>query len=118
MLVALSRISADQANSTDATSKSVTHLHNYVFTHPEDITRYHASGTILHIYSDASFLSEPGAKSRAGGYHYLSTESADPKKAPTKQPSLNGPVHVEFTTIRNVRASAMEAELGSFFYLS
>ena len=66
IIVALNRITTEQANSTEATAKSFTQVLNYAATHPESITRYHASGIILHIHSDASFLSEPGAKSRAG----------------------------------------------------
>ena len=73
MLVALNSITAEQANSTEATAKSVTQIINYSVTHSEAITRYHASGMILHIHSDTSFLSDPGAKSRVGGFHYLST---------------------------------------------
>ena len=38
---------------------------------------------ILHIHSAASLLSDPGANSRAGGYHYLSMASADPSQATT-----------------------------------
>ena len=69
----------------------------------------------LHIQSDASFLSEPGAKSRVGGYHYLSTASAYPKKVPPKQLPINGQINVECTTMRNVLAIKMEAELGAHF---
>ena len=115
ILVALNSIAAEQANNTEATAKAVTQLLNYAATHSEVITRYHASGMILHIHSDASLLSEPGAKSISGGYHYLSTASADPNKAPLKQPPLNRPVHVKCTTMINVLASAMEAELGALF---
>ena len=88
---------------------------NYASMHSESITRYHVIGMILHTHSNASFLSEPGAKSRSGGCHYLSTASADPNKPPLKQPPLNGPVHVECKTMRNVLASATEEELGALF---
>ena len=115
MLVVLNSIVTEKSISTEATSKAVTQLFNCAATHYEAITRYHASSMILHIHSDTSLLSEPGAKSRAGGYNYLSTASADPKKAPPKQPPLNVPIHVEFTTMRKVLASAMEAELGALF---
>ena len=70
---------------------------------------------ILHTHSDASYLSEPISKSRAGGYNYISTASAVPDKAPLKQPSLNVPIHVECTTMRSFLASAMESELGALF---
>ena len=86
---------------------------NYAATHSESITRYHASGMILHIHSNTSFLSDTRAKSRAGGYHYLSMASLVPNKDPLKQSKINGPVHVKVTTMRNVLASAMEAELGA-----
>ena len=52
---------------------------------------------------------------RAEGYHYLSTASEYPKKAPLKQPPLNGPVHVECTNIKNFLARATGAELGALF---
>ena len=73
MLVALNSIAAEQANSTEATAKAVTQLLKYASKHSEAITRYYTSGMIFHTHSDASFLSDPVAKSRSGGYHYLST---------------------------------------------
>ena len=115
MLVSLNSIAAEKANITEATEKSVTQMLNYAATNSEAITRYHASGLILHIHSNASLLPKPGANSRAGGYHYLSTESSDPINPPLKQPPLNGTVHVKCTTMRNVSASKMEAETGALF---
>ena len=53
-------------------------LPNYASTHPEEITRYHDSGMILHMHSDRSFLSATGANSRLGGYHYLSKPLENP----------------------------------------
>ena len=41
--------------------------------------------------------------------------SADPKNSPPKQPPLNGPIHVKYTTMRNVLASEIEAEVGALF---
>ena len=115
ILVALNIIASEQANSTEATAKSVTQLLDYTATHPEAIMRYHASDMTLHIHSYASFLSEPRSMIRAGGYHYLGTASEYPKNPPPKQPPLNGTIHAECTTMRNVLASAMEAELGAIF---
>ena len=37
------------------------------------------------------------------------------KNAPPKQPPLNGLIHVEYTTMRNVLAREMEVELGAIF---
>ena len=65
MLVALNSNSTEQSNRIEATAKSVTQMLNYESTHSESITRYHAIGMILHIHSEASFLSEPGENSIA-----------------------------------------------------
>ena len=111
ILVALNIIAEEEAKITDATVKVVTQLIKYAAAHYESITRYHASGIILHIHSDAYFLSKPGAKSRAGGYHYLSIASAVPDKALLKQPPLNGTVNAKCTTMINVLASSIEAKL-------
>jgi hypothetical protein len=66
----------------------------------------------LHIVSDASYASEPKARSRVGGYYYLDGKE-DPQ--PGKPPKLNGAIHVESRIIRNVMALAAEAEIGGIF---
>ena len=96
-------------------AKSVNDLLNYPSMHYEAITRYHVSGMILQIHSNASFLSDPETNIRAGGYHYLSTKSEDPNKTPLNHPPLNGPVHVKCTTMQNVLTSAMESEMGAIY---
>ena len=92
ILVALNTIAAKQSKIIQETDKKVVHLLDYAATHPEAITRYHASGMTLHMHSNASFLLAPGSKSRLGGYHYLSEPLSDPKKPPTTPP--NGPIHL------------------------
>jgi hypothetical protein len=42
-------------------------------THPDAAIRYHASDMILHIHSDASYLSVSNARSQLGGLFSLST---------------------------------------------
>ena len=70
---------------------------------------------ILHIHSYASYLSEPKARSRAGGFFYLS-DNIDVKKPNAPQPKLNGAVHILSTILNNVVASATEAEVGALFH--
>ena len=48
------------------------HLLDYMATHPDAILSYAKSDMILGIHSDASYLSEPKARSRAGGHLFLS----------------------------------------------
>ena len=50
------------------------------------------SGMILHIYSGTSFIAEPEARSRTGGYFFLGPKSKTPIQEMLPE---NGPVHVE-----------------------
>ena len=65
---------------------------------------------ILHIQSDASFLSEPKAKSRGGIFFYLSSHTNPPTDAP-----LNGSIYCFCQILKNDLASAAEAELSAMF---
>lgn len=67
---------------------------------------YRVSDMILRADSDAAYLVAPEARSRAGGYQYLSNKEGT---------VFNGPVAVIAKVIKNVMASAAEAELGALF---
>jgi len=108
MLVALGSLAAAQSEGTQATSKACTQLLNYAATHPEAVLQFHASDMILNIHSIASYLSETKARSRAGGYFYLSSND--------KNPPLNGAIHVHSSIMHSVLASATEAEVGALFH--
>ena len=54
--------------------KAMHRLLNCAATHPDAAIQYRASDMILHVHSDASYLSEPQARSRAGGFHFLGDE--------------------------------------------
>ena len=61
---------------------------------------------ILHVHSDASYLSEKKARCRAGGHFFLSDcASTFP----------NGPVHIMSSILGNIMASAAESEIGAAF---
>ena len=86
---------------------------------PDAIVRYHASDMQLHVHSDASYLSESQARSRAGGTFFLSSNSKDPKSSPDPNsipPPHNGAIHTHCSIIKSVLSSATEAELGALFY--
>ena len=112
MLTALNEIASKQANPTIKTKKAVHHLLDYAATHPLAIIRYHASDMILNIDSDAAYLVMPGARSRISGYFQLANKN-NTKPFPN---GVNGAILVECKTIRNVVASAAEAETGGIFY--
>ena len=90
--------------------KQVNQFLDYMWTHPDAIIRYRASDMILNVHSDASYLSAPKSRSRAGGYFFLGSlpHGGDPIK-------LNGAIHVTCTILKLVAASAPEAKLGALF---
>jgi hypothetical protein len=63
---------------------------------------------ILHIHSDASYLSEKEAKSRAGGFFYISSTNTDTKLT-------NGAILIISKVLKHVMSSAAEAEIGAVF---
>jgi hypothetical protein len=114
MLVALGTLAASQKKGTESMATALTHFLNYCATHPDATIRFHSSDMILHLDSDASYLSKPRARSRMAGYHYLSTHP-DKLKA-DKTPPLNGAVLVPSNIMKVVVSSAAEAELGALFH--
>jgi hypothetical protein len=117
MLVALGTIAAAQTNHQSA--QAVTQLLNYAATNPDASILYHASDMVLHVHLDASHQSESHARSRSGGFFFMSsndpnhTTTIDPHASP---PPINGNVHVPSTILKVVVSSAAKAELGALFY--
>jgi hypothetical protein len=109
MLFALGKIALNQAKGTYATAQALTQLLNYASTHPDATVRYTDSDMYLHIHSDASY---------AGGTFFLSSRPPDPTATPSPTatpPPYNGAIHTISSIMRNVMASATEAELGAVF---
>jgi hypothetical protein len=64
---------------------------------------------ILHIHSDASYLSENEAKLRAGGLFYMGSNTKNDKKF------TNGAILIISTVLKHAMLSAAEAEIGAVF---
>ena len=62
---------------------------------------------VLTVHSDASYLTEPRARSRAGGHFFMSDNAEDPRN--------NGAVLNISQIIKSVVSSAAEAEIGALF---
>ncbi len=62
---------------------------------------------VLVVHSDTSYLSEPKARSQAGGHFFLSLDTEDPIN--------NGAVLNIAQLIKAVMFSAVEAELGALY---
>eukprot|EP00957_Ditylum_brightwellii_P167519 12752167-Ditylum_brightwellii.AAC.1 len=67
MLLAINAIACQQEQHTKKTEITIVKLLNYCTMHSDTKTRYHASSMVLHIHSDASYLSALQTKSRPGG---------------------------------------------------
>jgi hypothetical protein len=119
MLKALGTLSTQQSKPTEATMESIVKFLNYAATHPDAELQYIASDMILWIDSDASYLSEPNARSTCAGAFFLSDSPRDPSKPPQPQdpePADNAPIHVLCSIMREIVSSAAEAELGGLFH--
>ena len=113
ILAALGSISAQESKGTEQTYADTLWLLNYAATHPDAKIRHTASDMVLHIHSDASYLSEPRARSRAGGHYFLGEIRPDMSKPPTTRPHINGLIHSISPIMSNVMGLAVEAEIGA-----
>ena len=115
MLTALSALASEQAHPTEATMRKCKQFLmrkckqflDYAASQEEAVLTYKASDMILAIHSDASYLSEPKARSRAGGHFFMAADETIPKN--------NGAVLNISQVIKAVMSSAAEAELGALF---
>ena len=116
MLVALISLASAQTKITNKTSLDLTKLLNYASTHPNATLRYVSSDMILHIYSDASYESEPKLRSRVGGLFTLTSRVDDPTKPPIVTPTPNDAIHTVSNIMRNVMLSITKAETVRIFH--
>ena len=93
----------------------LTQFLNYAATHPDARIRYHASQMQLWIHTDASYLNEPKARSRGGGYFFLSDKPKLPISPDDPPPQHNAPILVNSKVIPNVMSSVQESETGMGF---
>jgi hypothetical protein len=108
MLVALSTLASAQATGTAATAEAMHQLLDYCATHPDAEVRCYSSDMVLQVSSDASYLSEPEARSRTDRHFYLGNNDE-------RQQQINGPILCLSSIIKHVMSSAAEAEIGSIF---
>jgi hypothetical protein len=110
VLMALSSITSEQTKGTERTLEKAYQVLDYLASHPDAVLRFQASDMVLNIHSDASYLSEPKARSRGYGHFFMGSIPRDGK--PIK---LNGAFHTLCSILQCVVVSAAEAELGALF---
>eukprot|EP00804_Cyclotella_cryptica_P028355 CCRYP_016413-RA/>CCRYP_016413-RA protein AED:0.25 eAED:0.25 QI:0/0/0/1/1/1/3/0/885 len=107
MLPALGSLATQQLAPTQNTMSKIHQFLDYAMTHPDAMITYRASNMILAVHSDASYLSETKARSRAGGHFFLSEDDPSPRN--------NGAILTLAQIIKPVMSSAAEAELGALY---
>jgi hypothetical protein len=108
VLMCLNDIATEQTKATEKTQAATNQLLDYLATHPDATIRYHASDMILHIPSDASYLSVSNARGRRGGLFFCG------EKLP-QEDTLNGSILNVASVINNVVDSAAESLVGACF---
>ena len=117
MLVMLSMPASAQSKGTVKTMQAATQLLNHCATHPNATIYNRASDMVLHIHSDASYLSASGSRSCYASYCYLSDQIGNTAPSPdAPAPTFNAPVLVNCAIIKAILSSAAEAKLGALFY--
>ena len=106
MLHALNELARATNKGTTETLQAAEYLLNYATSNPSASILYQASDMQLIVDSDAAYLVCDKAHSRAGGYHFLTDQTSG---------TFNGPVYVMAKVIKNVMASAAEAEVCALF---
>jgi hypothetical protein len=81
VLMPLNDIATEQTKATEKTQSATNQLLDYLGTHPDATIQYHASDMILHIHSDASYLSDSNARSRLGGLFFIGQQTPQPRLA-------------------------------------
>jgi hypothetical protein len=109
MLVAVSKIGSQQALPTQAVLQATELLLQYAASHSTASIVYHASDMRLIVHTDASYLSETHARSRARGFHFLGNSG------PVDEQFVNGGIQCLSTIIPAVTSSAAESEYAAAF---
>ena len=112
MLKKINEISSVQAHATEKVAKMADDFLQYAATYPITKVVYHASDMILHQQSDASYLGETKARSRAGGISFLGNKY-EANTIPATP--INGLLSPRSSILDVVVSSAAEAELGALF---
>ena len=78
ILTALSALASQQATPTEKMKKLTKLFLDHMATQEDAVLTYKASDMVLAIHSNALYLSEPKARSRAGGHMFMSADNDIP----------------------------------------
>ena len=96
MLPVLNAISDQQSHPTHNNEAATAHLMDYAVTNPTTMVNFKAIDMVLHIDSDALYISKPGLNGRTGRHYYLSSLPSKPSKFPNiPPPAMDQSTHNE-----------------------
>ena len=107
MLVRINKAASRISTATVDTMKAAERILRYVICNPDASITYHRSKMVLILYSDASYLTERGSRSRCGGFFFLGDNDSDWR--------LNGAVLCNSKIIDVVVSSAAESEYAAAY---
>ena len=110
LLCPISAITLQAAKPTKDTMEQTLQLLDYIATQEEAVLTYSASNMKLAVHSDASYLSKPQARSRAGGHCFLSIEAT----IPANNSTMLNIAHI----IKHVMTSTTKAELAALYIMA
>jgi hypothetical protein len=108
VLMPLKDIVTEKKKATEKTQAATNRILDYLATHPDATIRYHILDMILHIHSNASYLSVSNAGNRLGGLLFCGD-------TPPHEDTLNGSILNVASVIKNVVTCAAESEVGACF---
>ena len=116
-LTQISALATDNGNIPTADLHARTNQFlDFAATHPDAVLTFRASDMHLWAHTDASYLSESKARSRCGGFFFLSSRPTLPIQPDDNPPPINGPIATNSKIIDAVMSSAQEAETGAGFF--
>jgi hypothetical protein len=109
VLMPLNDIATEQTKANEKIQATTNQLSDYLATHSDATIRYHASDMILHIHSDAFYLSVSNARSHLSGLLFCGDKHP-------QEDTLNGYILNVASVIKKLVASAAESEVGACFH--
>ena len=110
LLCPISAITSQSETPTEDNMRQTQELLDYISTQEEAVLAFKASDMKLAAHSDASYLSKPKSRSRAGGHFFLLSDSIIPQN--------NGEVLNVAHIIKHVMSSAAESELAALYIMA
>jgi hypothetical protein len=110
LLCLISAIASQSSKPTKDMMQQTLQLLDYLATQEDAVLSYHASNMVLAVHSNASYLSEPKACSRAGGHFFLLNDTTMP-------PNYGAVLNIAHI-IKNVMSLATEAELAGLYIMA